>query len=816
MKRKKIEPDEHFTYGPMEVSRFGRFVRMRTNWSDEGHTHFLQKLRDRMPLVEQEITDQIGSVASIIRRNDPLQLLMRAYSQMAALHLDLTSESRAGHDSVVCLHLLEFIHNIVASSERAPDIAEQVSEDDWAAISDGFTELYDKINRQFLMCESGRIRDEEASEEFARFRSQALGYWINVRGERHSVHERQHLEDLLLCHSSQIETAFGINAEFLIEEIIKIHESLTRGMMQAIEEMNKMYDQATAEWKDRNKNIDYSGITEEALSEQIHATLSDIGLEQRALSLREVTFGTGLFDLQKITALPTSMLELLSWQEGQETEFFAEGKYPGWPVRTPPLARRPFLKIDGRFYSFCIYGLFDHFYRVIQRTVIAENPELRQNWREVQKDNSERLPLSYFDQLLPGNTQYRDVYYKWFPNQDHPKREWCETDGVVAFDDHLIVIEVKAGAFSQSSPMENFDAFVSSIKSLVEAPAKQGRRFVDYLQSAPEVSLYDSSRKEIGRLSASDFRKVTICVVTIDPFTEIAAKIEHLDSIGVELSSTPTWVVSLDDLRGISEIFTNPLVFLHFLEQRMKAASSKELQLDDEFDHVGLYFAVNDYSLHASEMKQDLCNDLTFTGYRKPIDEFFHERRFTPDLPSPFAQAIPEIIQKILDYCIARPAGPMVSLSSFLLDTAEEGREGIADSIVTALRQQSIRKRIQIPAMSGEVRLTIACWQPHIFPPVRDMLIRHAKAELLAHGEEDRRVLEIFFDQEDEISRIEWGRVTLEDIPDHEHALYASEAEKLRAKRVRQAIKNSGKIGRNTRCPCGSGRKYKHCCLMDL
>ena len=812
MKRKKIEPDEHFTYGPMEVSRFGRFVRMRTNWSDEGHARFLEKLRERMPLVEQEITDQIGILASIINRNDPLQLLMQAYSQMAYLHLDLISESRADHTSMASLHLLEFIHNIVASSERAPDVTEQVSENDWSAISDGFTKLYNKINRQFLMCESARIRDEEASEEFARFRFQALGHWINVRGERHSVHEKRHLEDLLLCHSSQIETALGISAEFLIGEIMKIHESLTRGMVQSLEEMHKIYDQATAEWENRNENADQGGISEEALSELIHSTLSELGLEQRALSLREDIFGTGLFDLQKITTLPTSVLNLLSWQEGQETEFFSEGKYPGWPVRTPPLTWRPFLKINGRFYCFCIYGLFDHLYRVVQRTVIAEKPELRQEWREVQKDNSECLPLSYFDCLLPGNTHYRDVYYQWFPNKDHPKKEWCETDGLVAYGDHLLVIEVKAGAFSQSSPMENFDAFVSSIKRLVEAPARQGKRFVDYLQSAPEVSLFDSSRNEIGRLSAADFRKVTVCVITIDPFTEIAAKIEHLDSIGVELGSTPTWAVSLDDLRGISEIFTNPLVFLHFLEQRMKATRSKELQLDDEFDHVGLYFAANDYSLHASELKRDFSTDLTFTGYRKPIDEFFHERLFTPDLPSPFAQAIPEIIQKILDYCIDQAAEPMVSLSSFLLDTADEGREGIADSITTALRQQSIRKRIQIPAMSGEVRLTIACWQPHIFSPDRDFLIRHAKAELLAHAEEDRRVLEIFFDQKDEITRIEWNRISLEDIPAHEHALYATEAEKLRARRVHQAIKKSGKIGRNSKCPCGSGKKYKKCC----
>ena len=30
---------------------------------------------------------------------------------------------------------------------------------------------------------------------------------------------------------------------------------------------------------------------------------------------------------------------------------------------------------------------------------------------------------------------------------------------------------------------------------------------------------------------------------------------------------------------------------------------------------------------------------------------------------------------------------------------------------------------------------------------------------------------------------------------------------------VKQPIKNENKVGRNDPCPCGSGKKYKQCCL---
>ena len=39
---------------------------------------------------------------------------------------------------------------------------------------------------------------------------------------------------------------------------------------------------------------------------------------------------------------------------------------------------------------------------------------------------------------------------------------------------------------------------------------------------------------------------------------------------------------------------------------------------------------------------------------------------------------------------------------------------------------------------------------------------------------------------------------------------YYKEYDKSRYKR--KPIMNAGKVGRNTKCPCGSGKKYKYCC----
>lgn len=48
------------------------------------------------------------------------------------------------------------------------------------------------------------------------------------------------------------------------------------------------------------------------------------------------------------------------------------------------------------------------------------------------------------------------------------------------------------------------------------------------------------------------------------------------------------------------------------------------------------------------------------------------------------------------------------------------------------------------------------------------------------------------------------------------HAITGEQLERLlRAQKKRPMTREYRKIGRNDECPCGSGKKYKHCCLSS-
>ena len=74
-------------------------------------------------------------------------------------------------------------------------------------------------------------------------------------------------------------------------------------------------------------------------------------------------------------------------------------------------------------------------------------------------------------------------------------------------------------------------------------------------------------------------------------------------------------------------------------------------------------------------------------------------------------------------------------------------------------------------------------------------------------------MVELECDAIGKIEDIHWSHVNLDGLSADERAEVEQAAIELRRRRVASAKKRH-KIGRNEPCPCGSGKKYKKCCLV--
>ena len=800
---KSSRPDDYFVAGPIEFARFGKMTIGRSRATREQMLVAHKRMAKAYPVLADEINTLVYSIADQVSRLPPKQLLHRGWwyftSAMTGFG-NMTSEA----DQLHAHRMVDYIQSVIAAV-KPQEYAEEITEAEWHRLKEDVKILFNRLSLEYQSCLTAyrKSQDPELDMELEDFRVRTEMLWMNIRGKRYHAHERQALLDVIVPHSDVLLRLYGIDAKHLVDQLIKLLINLTRGLHDVVIDFNAFRDKTLERFEQAivkaSPETDLETIKGEIFKDADFARWRD--------KVTGELFGLDLFDVAKVTDLPDALVKDLSWQPGEDTDFFADGEFQGWPLRIWPIMRRPFISLEGRCYCFDIFGLFDNIYRVLRRAIIYREPGYSQLWNERQKTITEELPFKYFAKLLPGATRYGPVYYRWKVG-DAPAN-WCEADGLLIFDDHLIVIEVKAGAFTYTSPASDLPAHLDSLKNLLEAPVRQGSRFVDYLESAPEVSIFDADHKEITQLKRSSFRHVTVWALTLDAFTTLAARAQHLKGIGIGVGNREVLPISIDDLRVYAEIFDNPLTFLHFIEQRVRASKSEDLDLDDELDHLGLYIEQNNYCLLATKMKNgNKLTKVNFDGYRTPIDEYF--KAITQgDEPTPPMQKMPAALVDVLAFLAASGEPGRSELASFFLDASGEFRELLADFIETALRENKKLLGSRPLSLHGDMAATLLVWSPSA-PRMAQEAIQHTRAAMFANREDVRRLVELEYAEDGTLVSARMSHIDFLGVDEAEMAQVRKASEHLIERRFEKA-KANGKIGRNAMCPCGSGKKFKRC-----
>jgi preprotein translocase subunit SecA len=296
--------------------------------------------------------------------------------------------------------------------------------------------------------------------------------------------------------------------------------------------------------------------------------------------------------------------------------------------------------------------------------------------------------------------------------------------------------------------------------------------------------------------------------VTVDAFTTLAARAQHLAPIGITMGARPVWPLSIDDLRVYAELFDNPLTFLHFVEQRIRAGQSEHVSLYDEMDHLGLYLAQNNYARYAEQLKADGLDRLSFDGFRTPIDEYFSAvvHGETPNRPR---QATPARLAEIIAFLTTANELRRAELTSFLLDGAGDFRNELAAIIEQGLRSNGELGRARPMTIFGGMAMTLYIWSPAA-PRLATEAIWHTRTVMDASGEETRRLVELEYAEDGRLTGAHLTHVSLAGLSPAELERVKTGSLSLQRQRLTRA-RAKGKIGRNDICPCGSGKKYKKC-----
>lgn len=797
-----------------------RITQKASDWRERFDRHVSDSASETPQLIAQ--------IAELVAELPPAQLLQRAWHEEFWVFADVQEDTDIGHDEMVAKKMVTYVQSVIAAVPRATVQKSEVSEEDWQTLNDLVSRLFGFHIRAFTMSmreplEGTQFVDRAASEA-ARVESSLVDLWYTVWGRRFPSHLNQYLEDLLLPHSIIIKDLFGLTASDLIRGLVMVDVALRFGHAITVRDLDELGLSPGAGALEKLPQGDRTPAS--SAPEWVDREARRLGWVTSEEDVHARVFEYGLFDVRRNSQLPDKLLRELSWAPGEDDEFFSPGSLSGSPLRTWPIMKRPFLRIDGNYYCFDASALSDHIYRNLYHIVCRLRPDQAEAWREEQAKQMERLAEKYLRQLLPGATIFSNAHYTGYGLAG-------EVDAVVIYDDHLIIVETKGGAYAPQPPATDFAAHIDSVKELGSGATNQGARFKQYLEAAPSVPIYDSNnkrtRRKLADLSLSSIRHVAVCAITLDPFTELAARLHHLSGMGITLDTSGLWLMSLDDLHIYADVFDNPLVFLHYVEQRTQAARSTILDLDDELDHLGMYLEHNHYSRYAENLYQERPFELAmFAGYRADIEHLFNERLKDPESALALEPFMPERIREVLDVLAKSPEQGRARVASYLLDRSGETRKLVGDYIEEVLSEGHTDGRPGTYTGDGAsdgIGLALFCWNTLNAPRDAQRSRAYARTLVVMNNEPERLLLELSYTPRGSLHRVDWSWVKSDDIPDSELPRFQAMADELRRGRKGAALRrlrpktsthmerNRRKFGRNEPCFCGSGKKYKRCCI---
>jgi hypothetical protein len=791
---KRIKPDDFFASGNIQMARYGRRLIMKNNMTQSNHQEFTKQLADNYPQVIEKINGLVDRIVSIIQAHEPLELLYRAYWDMLFASFVKMNNDNIASDDNLPQRTLEYIQSVIVSVHPKLDTAERkISEEGWANLTEMISDMYTSLIFEYQVHRSAylKLNDPQHNPDLEKFQVKAQMYWCSVRGDRPLIHDIPHLKRLLIPHEEVFQDLFSISVESFINEVEKIKNSLSRGVGEAFEKLAPYMA------------CDSSG--------ELYAKLPESQDEQEKFAeICERGIGFACFDMGQVTNLPESLLKELSWGPGEDSEFFAPGDFSGWPLRVIPIHKKPFLKIDDKYYCFEYTSFADHIYRILQKLIVRLKPEYKTDWKGKQTEVTELLPLEMLGTLLPNAQIYRPIHYQ-HPLTQSPARNWNECDGLLIYDDTLFIIEVKGGAFTYTSPATDFPAYISSVETLLFSPWKQSKRFYDYLVSAPEVAIYscvDGNYQQLAALRQDQFRQIVPCAITLDNLTQLASRLETLAPLGTDTTQHPVWAVSIDDLRIYTDFFKSPLKFLHFIEERQKAYFNPDFEVDDELFHLGMYLQHNQYSSLTQKLRSSF--PVLFHGYSEDIDRYYAQLQIDPETAVLPQQAMPENIEAVLKILELQGKPGRSKVASYLLAMSTAGRKQVSSAIDFILQKQIERGSYIKFSCVGEVKITLGC-RIIEFMPNKDTIRDSALAEVYGNQEDKRLLLDLGYDRSLNLVNVDWEFLTQHDLPLNELDKLKALHEQEEKKREQIVIGTRKKIGRNELCPCGSNQKYKRC-----
>ncbi|MBW0280382.1 SEC-C metal-binding domain-containing protein [Shewanella xiamenensis] len=390
-----------------------------------------------------------------------------------------------------------------------------------------------------------------------------------------------------------------------------------------------------------------------------------------------------------------------------------------------------------------------------------------------------------------------------------------EIDVLVTFGRFAIVVQAKSKKLTIEARKGNSQQLEDDFKKAIQDAYDQASLCSKLLQKEGYI-FKDESGKEVN--IQSDFKTIfPVCIVS-DHFPALAAQARHFLKYQTTNVIKHPYVMDVFLVDMITEMLPSPLWVLDYLLKRSdygdSILSNHELVILSTYIKQNLYFEEEPTLV---VLEDDISTDLELAMLARRDG---HDGPKTPEgfLTCPRKSHIGRIIGDIefsADYCLQKLGLHLLSMSGNSIDLLNEA----ISKMITQFKKDHQHHDISLPLLEEKTGLTVHCNEDDNDTAYKRLVTHCEKRKYTCKAEswvgccfsptKDKFRFASYhegkWNQSDEMDRLVADLKPIS--PEH----HIEDVRKISFGKQPQI--EGRKVGRNEPCPCGSGKKYKRCCI---
>ena len=595
------------------------------------------------------------------------------------------------------------------------------------------------------------------------------------------------------------------SAQAILWSIIRAQEKGINSVMPDIREQARA---AGKKWQEiRKKSPKSRSLTEDKILEALQDEQAVKAFEfvSRLNAIAPEILPIGLTDLNDLEPLPTSeewegLIGLIGM-----TKNHREAMSEITEVRRRPL----FVLPDDRVILVDISNALDALWESFEQVAKTDQGFFSGQYQSERAKWVQQKTVDCLSRIFPSQHIYQNLTY---PDPDKGDDSTTELDIAVHWGPFLILLEAKAKQFRLESQLGDIGRLRSDIKANVEDAFHQAKRAAKYIDQTSKPEFVEPSTGTGRRLIISKDRIHRMYLVTVSQhlLAGLATRLSMFKDVGLFGSEEYPFSISIADLETVTHFCDGPDVLLHYIEKRLATQRESLEILADELDFFGAYLKTRLQPARLWDREGVKPTAVWLHGFSAQFDDWFACKRGDLTTPPKIELEIPIEIKQVLGELRNRDDDASRWISFALLDMSDSMLDQIAKNL------SDLRTATLIPGMFRR-------WTYSEGETVVSLIgSLDLSSRLLEQRTEMRAVIEKY--RHEAVKSIGLGVMVRDNSKPFHCATwvegpweYDAEMQTIMQDEPPFVPAPGTKLpSRNDPCLCGSGKKFKKCCLPKI